>query len=106
MEGMFDGVKNLPVTKYPELVDTILPYIKTNMKPTTILSLGSSVLAMGGLNIKTLEFPMEEYSNGGIYGNAGWVWRYDEDKCLPILHDFIFNNVMYQNKLEKKHLHS
>ncbi|GAA0100118.1 LCP family protein [Paraclostridium bifermentans] len=96
MEGMFEGVKNLPVTKYPELVDTILPYIKTNMKPTTILSLGSSVLAMGGLNIKTLEFPMEEYSNGGIYGNAGWVWRYDEDKCLPILHDFMFNDVMYQ----------
>lgn len=96
MEGMFEGVKNLPVTKYPELVDTILPYIKTNMKPTTILSLGSSVLAMGGLNIKTLEFPMEEYSTGGIYGNAGWVWRYDEDKCLPILHDFMFNDVMYQ----------
>lgn len=98
MEGMFEGVKNLPVTKYPELVDTILPYIKTNMKPTTILSLGSSVLAMGGLNIKTLEFPMEEYSTGGVYGNAGWVWRYDEDKCLPILHDFIFKDSIYKSK--------
>ncbi|MGY5266006.1 LCP family protein [Paraclostridium bifermentans] len=96
MEGMFEGVKNLPVTKYPALVDTILPYVKTNMKPTTILSLGSSVLAMGGLDFKTLEFPMEEYSTGGIFGNAGWVWRYDEDKCLPILHDFIFNNIMYK----------
>lgn len=96
MESMFEGVKNLPVTKYPELVNSILPYIKTNMKPTNILSLGSSVLAIGGLNIKALEFPMEKYSNGGIYGNAGWVWRYDEDKCLPILHDFIFNDVMYQ----------
>lgn len=96
MEGMFEGVKNLPVTKYPALVDTILPYVKTNMKPTTILSLGSSVLAMGSLDFKTLEFPMEEYSTGGIFGNAGWVWRYDEDKCLPILHDFIFNNIMYK----------
>ncbi|WP_250674628.1 LCP family protein [Paraclostridium ghonii] len=97
MESMFDGVKNLPVTKYPELVDTILPYIKTNMKPTNILSLGGSVLAMGSLDIKTLEFPIEKYSNGGIYGNAGWVWRYDEDKCLPILHDFIFNDVSYNS---------
>ncbi|WP_332842735.1 hypothetical protein, partial [Paraclostridium bifermentans] len=28
--------------------------------------------------------------------NAGWVWRYDEDKCLPILHDFIFNDKVYK----------
>ncbi|GIM33610.1 LCP family protein [Paraclostridium bifermentans] len=96
IESMFNGVKNLSVTKYPELMDTILPYIKTNMKPTTILSIGSSVLTMGISNINKLEFPMEEYSTGGIYGNAGWVWRYDESKCLPILHDFIFNNVMYE----------
>lgn len=96
IQGMIDGIKNLPVTKYPELVDSILPYIKTNMKPTTILSLGATALTIGDFNIKSLEFPMEKYSTGGIYKNAGWVWRYDADKCLPILHDFIFDNVMYQ----------
>lgn len=96
IQGMIDGVKSLPVTKYPELVDSILPYIKTNMKPTTILSLGATALTIGDFNIKSLEFPMEKYSTGGIYKNAGWVWRYDADKCLPILHDFIFDNVMYQ----------
>lgn len=98
MQGMIDGIKNLPITKYPDLVDTILPYIKTNMKPTSILSLGATVLNIGDLSIKSLEFPMEEYSIGGIYGKSGWVWRYDADKCLPILHDFIFNNVMYQKQ--------
>ncbi|CEQ10473.1 LytR family transcriptional regulator [[Clostridium] sordellii] len=92
IEGLMTGFKQLPVTKYPELVDTILPYIKTNMKPTKILSLGATILSFGDLSIHQLEFPMEEYSIGGIYENAGWVWRYDPDKCLPILHDFIFNN--------------
>ena len=96
IQGIINGIKNLPVTKYPELVDSILPYIKTNMKPTTILSLGATALTIGDFNIKSLEFPMEKYSTGGIYKNAGWVWRYDADKCLPILHDFIFDNVMYQ----------
>ena len=96
IQGMINGVKSLSVTKYPELVDSILPYIKTNMKPTTILSLGATALTIGDFNIKSLEFPMEKYSTGGIYKNAGWVWRYDADKCLPILHDFIFDNVMYQ----------
>jgi polyisoprenyl-teichoic acid--peptidoglycan teichoic acid transferase len=92
IEGLMTSFKQLPVTKYPELVDTILPYVKTNMKPTKILSLGATVLGFDDLSIHQLEFPMEEYSIGGIYGNAGWVWRYDPDKCLPILHDFIFNN--------------
>ncbi|MEW8961301.1 MULTISPECIES: LCP family protein [Paraclostridium] len=96
IQSMIDSAKNLPVTKYPELVDSVLPYIKTNMKPTSILSLGATVLTLGDLSIKSLEFPMEEYSTGGIYGDSGWVWRYDEGKCLPILHDFIFNNVMYE----------
>ncbi|EPZ60377.1 cell envelope-related transcriptional attenuator domain protein [[Clostridium] sordellii ATCC 9714] len=65
IQGIIDGIKNLPVTKYPELVDSILPYIKTNMKPTTILSLGATALQIGDFNIKSLEFPMEEYSIGG-----------------------------------------
>lgn len=96
IEGIMTSVKNLSVTKYPKLVDTILPYVKTNMKPTKILSLGATVLTFNDLSIHQLEFPAEEYSIGGIYGNAGWVWRYDEDKCLPILHDFIFKPVSSQ----------
>lgn len=96
IEGMMTGVKNLSVTKYPELLNSILPYIKTNMKPTEMLSIGTTVLGIGISNVKSLEFPMEQYSTGGSYGHAGWVWRYDEDKCLPILHDFIFNDVEFK----------
>ena len=47
---------------------------------------------MGNLNIEQLEFPILDYSKQGIYGNAGWVIRFDKDKCLPILHNFIFND--------------
>lgn len=94
IQGIVNGFKSLPLTKYPELVDTILPYVKTNMKPTEILALGTKVLGIGDLSLKQLEFPIGKYSTGGIYGNAGWVWRYNEDKNLPILHDFIFKDII------------
>ncbi|WP_373598490.1 LCP family protein [Paraclostridium bifermentans] len=94
MQGLATGLQNLPVTKYPELVDTILPYVKTNMKPTEIIKLGASVLSIGNFDIKQLEFPIAEYSTGGIVGSDGWVLQFDASKNLPILHDFIFNNVM------------
>ncbi|EQK43943.1 cell envelope-related function transcriptional attenuator common domain protein [[Clostridium] bifermentans ATCC 638] len=101
IEGMMSGVKNLSVTKYPELLNSILPYIKTNMKPTEMLAIGTTVLGIGISNVKSLEFPMEQYSTGGSYGHAGWVWRYDEDKCLPILHDFIFNDVEFKPSISE-----
>ncbi|WP_290062347.1 LCP family protein [Paraclostridium bifermentans] len=96
LESAFEKAKHLPINKYPDLIDSILPYIKTNMNTSDILSIGNSILSIGNFNIKTLEFPIEEYSTGGIYKNAGWVWRYDKEKCLPILHDFIFNDKVYK----------
>ena len=47
IQGLMSGIKTLPVTKYPELLNTILPYIKTSMKPTEILSIGTQVLSIG-----------------------------------------------------------
>ncbi len=96
LESAFEKAKHLPINKYPDLINSILPYVKTNLNTSDILSIGNSILSMDNFNIKTLEFPIEEYSTGGIYKNAGWVWRYDEDKCLPILHDFIFNDGVYK----------
>ena len=95
IQGLIDGVKDLPITKYPSLVDSILPYVKTNMKPTQIISIGTTVLGLGDLSLKQLEFPPEEFSKGGIVEDDGWVWQYDEDKSLPVLHDFIFKNIIY-----------
>lgn len=96
LESAFEKAKHLPINKYPDLINSILPYVKTNLNTSDILSIGNSILSMDNFNIKTLEFPIEKYSTGGIYKNAGWVWRYDEDKCLPILHNFIFNDKVYK----------
>lgn len=92
LQATLNKISSLSISKYPELLDSILPYIKTDMSPSNILSLGAKVLSMGNLNIKQLEFPILDYSKQGIYGNAGWVIRFDKDKCLPILHNFIFND--------------
>lgn len=96
IQGLIHGIQNLPITKYPDLVNSILPYVKTNMKPTEIIALGADVLSIGNFSLKQLEFPPEEYSKGGIVGKSGWVWQYDKEKCLPILHDFIFKNISYK----------
>ncbi|GAA0105715.1 LCP family protein [Paraclostridium sordellii] len=87
--------------KYPSILDSILPSIKTDMKPTNILGLATKVLSIGDSNIKTLEFPIPDdnqqgYSKGGIINSeTGWVLQFNPEKNLPVLHDFIFDDVMF-----------
>lgn len=45
-----------------KLLDTILPYVKTNMKPTQIIGLAGKVLGIGNLSVSQIEFPLENYS--------------------------------------------
>lgn len=95
IQALLSSIKSLPVTKYPGLIDTILPYVKTNMKPSEILGLGATILGFGNLDIKQIEFPIDDniHSKGGIYGNSGWVLRFEKD-TLPLLHDFIYNDIL------------
>ncbi|CEI73867.1 MULTISPECIES: LCP family protein [Romboutsia] len=96
IQGLINGVKNLPVTKYPELLNTILPYVRTNMSPTEIIGLGTKVLSMGNLELKQMEFPIDDgvHSTGHIISHqTGWVLEFTPDS-LDILHDFIFKDIM------------
>ena len=98
IQGMVNSMKELPITKYPELVNTILPYVKTNMKPTEIISLAGKALSIGDLSIKQMEFPITTngLSTGGIINNStGWVLQFNSDS-LSILHDFIFRDIPYE----------
>lgn len=92
LESVATSFKELPISKYPSLIETVLPYIKTNMKPARIISLATTVLSLGNLTITPLEFPVT--GDGGIVDGKGWVYQFDPDENLPILHDFIFNNVI------------
>ena len=88
-----NGVKDLPVSKYPKLLDTILPYVKTNMKPTQIIGLAGKILGIGNLSITQIEFPFANASTSETLSGAGFVIKYTPES-LNTLHDFIFKNII------------
>lgn len=101
IEATMKKMSEVSPLKYPSILNSILPSIKTDMKPTTILGLGTSILSIGNFDIKTLEFPIPDdnqygYSKGGIISKeTGWVLQFDPDKNLPVLHDFIYKDKMF-----------
>lgn len=91
-----DKSKSMPITKYPQLLNSVLPYIKTNIDSGELLKLGMTALGIisKGNDIKTGEFPITDdiHSKGGVYNGAGWVWLYDKNSTV-VLQDFIYKNI-------------
>ena len=93
--SMIDGLKDMDISKYPHLFNTLLPYFSTNLTPTDVLNLvftGYSTKAFE--NVKQGQFPIidDVHVKGGIYQNAGWVWLYDLNSRV-VLKDFIYNDI-------------
>lgn len=91
IQALTNSLEKFPLSKYTDLVNTILPYMKTTLKPSEIVSIGSSVLRFNNLAIKQLEFPVNDgiNSDGGVVDGEGWVLKFNPDS-LSILHEFIF----------------
>lgn len=91
--------KDTSFTKYPELINAVLPYVTTNLTSNEILKLaytGQNILSNQSLKtaLKEAQFPIidEIHSKGGIYNNAGWVWLYDTNST-GVLRDFIYRDI-------------
>ena len=66
-------LKIYQLSKYPKLLDTILPYVKTNMKPTEIIGLAGKVLGIGNLSVSQIEFPLANSSTSVTLPSKGFV---------------------------------
>ena len=92
LQSLLNEISSMSFSDATKVANAVFPYVKTNMKPMEMIKYLSKVLKIGDFNIKQLEFPIAEYSKGAILGNKGWVLKFDTDKCLPILHNFIFED--------------
>lgn len=91
-----DKAKSMPVSKYPKLLNSVLPYMKTNLNSSEIMKLGMTALGIisSSDDIKKAEFPIIDnvHVKGGLYKKAGWVWLYDVNSTV-VLQDFIYKDI-------------
>ena len=94
--GITNKLKNMSLSQFPELINNLLPYVKTNIDSGEILKISLSCINIlnKGNEIKKAEFPITDnmHAKGGIYKNAGWVWLYDLNS-VSVLQDFIYNDI-------------
>lgn len=92
LTALMEKVKSLGVTKYPNVVSELMPYVLTNMSSIDIIKMGSDVLTSGSTNIEQERFPSDSYSKGekikGIY-----YLTFDEVATKEQLHKYIFEDI-------------
>lgn len=102
-----EKMMDVSVVKYPGLLYDLLPSVKTNIEPLTLLNYAYTVSKFGELKFEQLQIPATELSQGGLYRNKGWVLLIDKEQNGKILNDFIYNDKPYSSEdIDKDHFNS
>lgn len=86
-------LSDVSITKYPHIAKSILRHIKVNMAFNKIIKLAFTSHELASYDIKELEFPVSEYREDGVTDENGkYVVKWDKEKNINLLHEFICGN--------------
>ncbi len=94
MEAMFERITGMGASRYPALVEALLPYVRTSLSYSDILGLAGSVL--GDTTFEQTRIPQKEYiinadyremtGSSTVYYNLGYAAK--------VLYAFLYDDVM------------
>ena len=86
-------MSNTSITNYVSIIKTVLNYVDVNISFDKMMKLAFSAHEMASYDIKQMEFPLEDYrEEGRINGDGQYVVKWNVDKNIEVLHNFIYGN--------------
>ncbi len=99
LEAMFAQVKDVPLSKYPALISSVLEKCHTSLSNSEMLRIARWALAKSP-TFESFSMPSPECKAiGGIYLHHGWVYRFDLEYATLVLHSFIYEEAMEENRV-------
>ncbi len=92
LSALFEKLENQDITKYPGIVATLLPYVKTSLSAGEIAATGIEVLRQGIGDIDWYRFPLYGYCKGEIIHGV-WYLTTDLSLTREHIHQFIYKDV-------------
>lgn len=86
---VFEKSKTISLTKYPSLLNEILPLIHTNLEKSEILSLAFDLNSLKNRTILQDRFPGDEDGSGKLIDGI-YYYVFDEELTTQKIHEFIF----------------
>lgn len=88
---LFSKLSQLPISSYPQILSEVLPYLKTNMSSTEILSLSSKITSVISNGLIQSRFPKDDSSEGSMIDGIYYLTFNIEDTKKQIM-DYIYND--------------
>ena len=86
-------LSDVSISKYLQIAKSILRHIKVNIAFNKIIDLAFIAHELASYYISQLEFPISEYREEGRIGEKGtYVVKWDKNKNIELLHQFIYGN--------------
>ena len=91
LEAIFNKMHNTPKSEYPSLIDTFLPYIKTNMSTSDMMSLATDAMPLMSGKLETARFPLNGYCNGKMMDGV-WYLVFNRNDTLDQIKSYIYDD--------------
>ena len=91
IEKLFEKLKGISITRYPEILNNLLPLIKTNLSNTEILSVGMDINFLKDNGIIQARFPEDQDADGKMISGV-YYYVFDEQATKNKIHEFIYEN--------------
>ena len=92
MDELFKKGKDVDISKYPAIIDSIFPYIETSLSKMEIMKLGTYVLTNNIQTIDQARFPKDEHSHGEFIEKV-WYLVTDLEETEKQIHEFIYETM-------------
>lgn len=91
LEAIFNKMHNTPKSEYPSLIDTFLPYIKTNMSSTDMMGLATDAMPLMKSKLETARFPLNGYCEGKMMDGV-WYLVFNKNDTLDQIQSYIYDD--------------
>ena len=91
LTALFEKIAATPASSYPSILNSLLPYVQTNLTASNILSLGTKVLGLGAATLEQDRFPRDGYSEGTTIDGVYYL-DFDKETTINQIRDYIFND--------------
>lgn len=93
LEGLFAKALSMPASSYVSILDTVLPYVQTNMSSSTILSIGTKALTSFEDQLEQQRFPLDGYCEGEMIDGVYYL-TFDVETTKQQFMDYIFKDTL------------
>lgn len=90
LSKMINKGMDMGITRYPELLDALLPHMKTNLSKSRILELSSYTLSPSIRNIEQFRIPADGHVEGQMIDGVSYVVPVTLEENIAFLKEFIY----------------